>query len=94
MFQGTAGLQPFQRAESYQLPQEVQQAVPGGGEDVPQLSSRVMFELNVVRQLGHPRPALLSWSSQSQEDFPQLVQVCLSGQERDPEEEKNNYLLN
>ena len=74
MFQGSAGVESFERAESHEFPQELQEIVPSSGEDVPELSARVMFELNVVRQLGHPRPALLSRSAQSHENLPQLVQ--------------------
>ena len=84
MFQGSAGVHPFERVESDKFPQEVEEIVPSSSEDIPQLSAWVMFELNVVRQLGDPRPALLSRCSQSQEDLPQLVQICLSGQEGDP----------
>ena len=84
MFQGSAGVHPCDRVESDKFPEDVEEVVPGGGEDVPELSARVMFELDVVWQFGHPGPALLSRGAQSQEDFPQLVQVRLSGQEGDP----------
>ena len=88
MFQGSAGVHSLERVDCYEFPEDVEEIVASSGEDIPQLSSRVMFELNVVRQLGHPWPALLSWCSQSKENLPQLVQICLSGQEGDPDERK------
>ena len=88
MFEGSAGVHSLERVDCYEFPEDVEEVVPGGGEDVPELSARVMFELDVVWQFGHPGPALLSRGAQSQEDFPQLVQVRLSGQEGDPDERK------
>ena len=88
MFQGSAGVDSLERVDSYKFPEEVEEIVPSSGEDIPQLSSGVMFELNVIRQVCHSWPALLSWGSQSKENLPQLVQVRLSGQEGDPDERK------
>ena len=85
MFQGSAGVHSFERTESHKFPEEVEEIVPSSGEDIPELCSRVMFELYVVRQLGHSRPGLLSWCPQSQENLPQLVQVSLTSQEGDPD---------
>ena len=91
MLQGSAGVESFERAEGHKFPQELQEIVPSSGEDIPELCSRVMFELYVVRQLGHSRPGLLSWCPQSQENLPQLVQVSLTSQEGDPERRRIIY---
>ena len=88
MFQGSARVHSLERTDSHKFPEEVEKIVPSRGEDVPELCSRVVFELYVVRQLGHPRPALLSWCPQSQENLPQLVQVSLSSKEGDPDGRK------
>ena len=88
MFQSSAGVHSLERTDSHKFPEQVEKIVPGSGEDITELCSRVVFELYVVRQLGHPGPALLSWCSQSQENLPQLVQVSFSSKEGDPDGRK------
>ena len=86
MFQGSAGVDSFERTDGHKFPEQVEEVVPSSGEDIPERSSRVMFELYIVGQLGHSWPSLLTRCAQSKEDFPQLVQVGLTSQEWDPEE--------
>ena len=84
MFESRAGVDPLQRIQSHQLPEQVEKIVPGGGEDVPQGSAGVGLELDVVRETGEAGPGVLCRGPEGEEDLAELVQVRLPGQEGNP----------
>lgn len=88
MAKGVLCIDPPCGTEGDHLAQDVQEVVPGGGEDVPEGGPGVGLELDVVRQLGEARPVLLCRGSEGQEDFAKLVKVSLSRKEWNPERHK------
>ena len=85
MAKGVLCIDPSCGAEGDHLPQDVQEVVPGGGEDVPEGCSWVGLKLDVVRKLGQTWPVFLCRCSEGQEDFTELVKVSLSRKKGNPE---------
>ena len=85
MSESVLSIDPIGWAEGDHLSQDVQEVIPGGGEDVPEGGAGVGLELDVVRQLGQAGPVLLGRGPEGEEDFAKLVQVSLPRKERNPE---------